>query len=74
VTNVLDRNLEFVRDMLLDGLLVRERLLSRTRLETYLSREHSPRDFEYTEIVQKHLCTEAWLRRWKAINARRAAA
>ena len=74
ITSVLDRNLEFVRGMLLDGLLVREKLLNRTRLETYLSREHSPRDFEYTEITQQHLCTEAWLRRWSAINARRAAA
>jgi asparagine synthase (glutamine-hydrolysing) len=74
ITSVLDKNLEFVRGMLLDGLLVRERLLNRTRLEAYLSREHSPRDFEYTEITQQHLCTEAWLRRWSAINVRRAAA
>jgi asparagine synthase (glutamine-hydrolysing) len=61
---VLDNNLEFVRDLLLDGLLVRERILDRTKLERHLSRDRSPADFEYNEILHQHLCTEVWLRRW----------
>jgi asparagine synthase (glutamine-hydrolysing) len=61
---VLDNNLDFVRELLLDGWLVRERILDRSRLEQYLSRERSPADFEYNEILHQHVCTEAWLRRW----------
>ena len=63
-TNLLDANLELIREVLLDGLLVREGLLDRERLELYLSRETSPADFEYHEILHQHLCTEVWLQRW----------
>lgn len=63
---ILDRNLAFVREMLLDGLLVRERILDRRQLELQLSRERSPADFEYNEILNQHLCTEVWLRRMTA--------
>jgi asparagine synthase (glutamine-hydrolysing) len=63
-TNVVDANLELIREVLLDGLLVREGLLDRARLEVYLSRETSPADFEYHEILHQHLCTEVWLQRW----------
>lgn len=61
--NVLDANLDFVRELLLDGLLVEHGLLDRTRLELYLTRERSPADFEYLAILQEYVCTEAWLRR-----------
>jgi asparagine synthase (glutamine-hydrolysing) len=64
-TNMLDANLEFIRAVLLEGLLVREGLLDRQRLEQYLSRETSPADFEYHEILHQHLCTEVWLQRWQ---------
>jgi asparagine synthase (glutamine-hydrolysing) len=64
VRNILDANLEFVREMLLDGIMVRRGLLNRDVLETYLTRHRSPADFQYTEILQEHLCTEAWLRSW----------
>ena len=50
--------------MLLDGLLVGRGLLNRESLELYLTRERSPADFQYSEILQEHLCTEAWLRAW----------
>jgi asparagine synthase (glutamine-hydrolysing) len=63
-TNMLDANLEFIREVLLEGLLVREGLLDRGRLEHYLSRETSPADFEYHEILHQHLCAEVWLQRW----------
>ncbi len=64
VRNVLDDNLDFVRDILLNGHLVREGLLDRRNLELYLTRERSPADFQYAEILHEHLCTEAWLGRW----------
>lgn len=64
VRNILDLNLPFVREMLLDGHLVREGLLDRRNLEIYLNRERSPADFQYSEILQVHLCAETWLRRW----------
>lgn len=64
VRNVLDDNLSFVRDILLDGRLVREGLLNRRNLELYLTRERSPADFQYAEILHEHLCTEVWLSRW----------
>lgn len=63
VRNILDLNLPFVREMLLDGGLVREGLLDRRTLELYLS-ERSPADFQYSEILQVHLCAEGWLQRW----------
>jgi asparagine synthase (glutamine-hydrolysing) len=62
--NILDANLDFVRELLLDGLLVQHGLLERRALELYLTRERSPADFQYTEILQEHACTEAWLRSW----------
>jgi asparagine synthase (glutamine-hydrolysing) len=61
--NILDANLKFVREFLLDGILVSKGFLNRENLETYLTRERSPADFQYSEILQEHLCIEAWLRR-----------
>ena len=65
--NILDANLPFVRELLLDGLLVRRGLLDRANLELYLSRQYSPADFQYNEILHEHVSTEAWLRKW-AVN------
>ena len=62
--DVLDANLDFVRDRLLNGRLVKEGLLNRRNLELYLTRARSPADFQYSEILQEHLCVEAWLARW----------
>jgi len=74
IRDVLDANLNFVRDMLLDGRLVKEGLLNRRSLELYLTRERSPADFEYSEILQEQLCVEAWLSRWLDSRERVAAA
>jgi hypothetical protein len=60
---VLDANLGFVREYLLDGVLVKRGLLDRKNLERYLTRDSSPADYQYTEILQEHLCVEAWVRR-----------
>jgi len=64
IRDVLDANLNFVRDMLLNGRLVKEGLLNRRNLELYLTRDRSPADFQYSEILQEQLCVEAWLARW----------
>lgn len=64
IRNILDANLEFVRELLLNGRLVGQGLINRRNLEMYLTREHSPADFEYAQILQEHLCVEAWLARW----------
>jgi len=48
----------------LNGRLVKEGLLNRRNLEMYLTRERSPADFEYSEILQEQLCVEAWLAGW----------
>jgi asparagine synthase (glutamine-hydrolysing) len=62
--NILDANLSFVRELLLDGVLVRRGLLNRKSLELYLTPGKSLADFQYNEILQEHVCTEAWLRSW----------
>ena len=60
--NILDANLDFLREFLLDGILVSQGLLNRDTLELYLTKERSPADFQYNEILHEHLCTEAWLK------------
>jgi asparagine synthase (glutamine-hydrolysing) len=62
--NVMDANLDFVRDFMLNGRLVKDGLLDRKTLELYLTRDRSPADYEYAEIMQQYLCIEAWLSRW----------
>jgi asparagine synthase (glutamine-hydrolysing) len=63
VRNIVDANLEFIRELLLDGLMVQRGLLNRESLDRYLTRGSSPADFQYSEILQEHVCTESWLRR-----------
>jgi hypothetical protein len=57
-----DTNIDFIRELLLDGLLVQRGLLDRSALQRYLTRGSSPADFQYSEILQEHVCTESWLR------------
>jgi asparagine synthase (glutamine-hydrolysing) len=61
---LMDANATFLRQMMLDGLLVEHGLLDRTRLESSLSRGAAKIGFEYNEVLRQHLCTEVWLRRW----------
>ena len=70
---ILDANLLFVRETLLDGHLVREGILDRARLERTLSGRPDPRSLEYNEILHDHLSIEAWLRRGNGLKARAAA-
>lgn len=61
---MLDRNAAFLRDMLLDGLLVRNGLLDRAKLEELTNVASTSEGFEYNDVLRRHLCTEIWARRW----------
>jgi asparagine synthase (glutamine-hydrolysing) len=65
---LMDQNEAFLRETLLDGLLVGHGLLDRQRLETFLTRSSATLGFEYNEVLRQHLCTEVWLRRWAALT------
>ena len=62
---VVRHNVRFVRELLLDGMLVKQNILDRRKLEQSLSdgflRGGPPR----SELFA-HICTEAWLRLWLA--------
>jgi asparagine synthase (glutamine-hydrolysing) len=70
---ILSSNLSFVRELMLDGILVKEGLLDRRRVETVLADRHSMVGPEAAELVAFHLSTEAWLRSWIASGQRAAA-
>jgi asparagine synthase (glutamine-hydrolysing) len=65
------RNRDFLRELLLDGVLIGEGLLSRTAVENALSGAPSSTVGSAEEIF-RHLDTEMWARRWTQ-KARRAA-
>jgi asparagine synthase (glutamine-hydrolysing) len=56
-------NMDFVRELLLDGLLVQHGLLDRGRLERTLSQAPS-RDTAYLVETIDHLLVEIWARNW----------
>jgi asparagine synthase (glutamine-hydrolysing) len=63
-----DRNAAFLREMLLDGLLVSEGLLDRAKLEEFTDIGSTSEGFEYNQVLRHHLCTEIWARRWAAVT------
>lgn len=60
-------NVGFTREMLLDGMLVKEKLLDRRRLEQALSRIPG-KDIPWAGEIFDHLITEAWLRAWTSMR------
>jgi asparagine synthase (glutamine-hydrolysing) len=66
---MLSRSLPFIRPYLLDGLLVRERLLDRPWLEDALTPE-SLLWRDLTSSLAELLCVEAWARRWHGAGGR----
>jgi asparagine synthase (glutamine-hydrolysing) len=70
--NILDRNITFIRDLLLDGALVQEGIIDRKMLVTALSGKVSQTQSTAGEIID-FVCTEAWLRRWRNQGWRAAA-
>jgi asparagine synthase (glutamine-hydrolysing) len=73
VRELIETNIEFVRELLLDGVLVRERMLDRKKLEAFLCGSRSGARTEYNELYVTRLCTEAWLRHWQGLERRAAA-
>jgi asparagine synthase (glutamine-hydrolysing) len=62
VSDVLRRNIAFVREILLDGHLVRRHIVARSALEAALSRLPRGATIEATEVFD-YLNVEAWLQR-----------
>lgn len=63
---VIRHNRRFVRELLLDGLLVKERILDATRVERVLSDAESSPAQPHPELLS-HICTEAWLQRSRSL-------
>lgn len=62
-----EANLPFLRDLLLDGVLVGKGLLDRAELERTMSPGASLLGTGFVPILLQHLATEAWLRRWMSL-------
>jgi asparagine synthase (glutamine-hydrolysing) len=73
VKELMENNIEFIRELLLDGLLVRERVLDRKKLEAFLCGSRKGARTEYNELYVTRICSEVWLRRWQALERRAAA-
>jgi asparagine synthase (glutamine-hydrolysing) len=63
VKDVVENNCEFLREYLLSGILVRERLIDRQKLQAMLSPRIAKSTVIASEIFAK-LYIEAWLRKW----------
>jgi asparagine synthase (glutamine-hydrolysing) len=63
IRSIVQSNLSFVRAMLLDGQLVGQNLLDRSKLLKALDDPSAIDGLLFGEI-EDHLCTEIWLRRW----------
>ncbi len=69
---VFERNLDFVRELMLDGQLVKEGILDRKKVEAMVSKDYTQIGYAFTE-VHDHIATEAWLRSWRDQRQRAAA-
>lgn len=65
--DILKSNERFIRELLLDGILVRERVLDRESLEKTLSSAPSANGASPGELVD-HIATEVWLRSWDGLT------
>jgi asparagine synthase (glutamine-hydrolysing) len=72
IRSIIDHNLTFIRELLLDGALVSEGVIDRKRLVTALSGKVSQSHSTAAEILDL-VGTEAWLRRWRNQGWRAAA-
>lgn len=60
-------NLPFIRELLLDGRMVQERLLDRTRLERLLKSDYLLLPSDVSPLLNC-VVVEAWLRRWSSLR------
>lgn len=70
--DMVERNRAFLREFLLDGILVRERILDKKKLEFTISRELGKSQIPVAEVIVE-MYIEAWLRRWTEVKVRAAA-
>ncbi len=61
------RNRNYLRQLLLDGVLVREGLLDRAALEETFSERPSKNQVSPVEIM-RHMEVEMWARAWDAVR------
>jgi asparagine synthase (glutamine-hydrolysing) len=73
IKEVVEKNIGFLRELLLDGVLVRERLLDRQKLEAFLCGPRSAASLEYNELLITRINPEVWLRRWQGLSRQAAA-
>jgi asparagine synthase (glutamine-hydrolysing) len=66
------RNRQILRELLLDGIMVREQILDRTKLEAAISGAVSKSQVGIGELAQL-LYVECWLRRWTGLETRAVA-
>lgn len=72
VKEMIMRNVRFVRELLLDGILVKEGMLDRSSLEEALSGRPGRVGSAMAEILD-HLTTESWARNWAQAREEAAA-
>lgn len=65
---LIHHNLDWLRDVLLNGVLVREQLLDRAAVENALSRKMVKSNIYPAEIL-RHLDTEMWMSHWPSSRA-----
>ena len=66
------KNRQFIQDLLMDGVLVGEKLLDRDKLEDFFSPERRITPGEMNPIMGC-VCTEIWINKWLNRQGRRAA-
>jgi asparagine synthase (glutamine-hydrolysing) len=72
IQEVVNRNIKFVREFLLDGALVKERLVDPCKLDLVLG--NAPTRLPHREAqVIRLLYNEAWMRNWTSLERRVAA-
>lgn len=72
VRRILEANIDFVRELLLDGMLVKRHILNRAKLEAFLA-DRTQEGPAYNEVVQDYVSIEAWIARWSATTPSAAA-
>jgi asparagine synthase (glutamine-hydrolysing) len=72
VREFIRRNERSVREALLDGVLVRERIVARAALEPYLVNRHPMRVEQYWALLACLAC-EGWIRSWSGSTIKAAA-
>ncbi len=73
-TRFFKQNERYLRELLLDGLLVKNGILDRSRLEKYFAAGRYGDVFPSSEIATSHFTVETWAQSWTSGVRHRAAA